>query len=695
MPPNPFAPREPITDLIGREQDVARLESSLRSGHRLVTILGPSGIGKTRLAQNIAARWSKRTADRVGFCHASDAADEDEALLLLGRAGGLPPDDGSETALAYAARIPHAPRPFLVFDGIERLSLSRALADLLAGHPTLVLLVTSQRRLDVAGEHVVELEPLEETAAVSLFLERAAAHSGNFPDGQDASDIARSIVLKLECIPFAIELAAAQTVILTPEELLDRLRSPTGGTPEPGSSLRRAVRSMFESIPAGVRECLEQASVFESAFDLAMAEASIAVPSDTTVVRALMSLRDHSLLRILGGGEKRRRFALYRTVRDALREWTGDQSNVWEARARKYRYLVHRISELDQTDEDSRIRELEELSSELVVLADTEPDLASTRVDHRDRLIAATALADLARVRGPITRALARLNRLLTSSPDPQSRTTAWARIARMRLHLRGGSIDDIQSELRSSDLVEATENGGDSITVELGVLHAEVARACGDLDEARNHLARIAPAAAKAGTAATARVESQLAVVELEAHRIDEAARAFGRAIAAHTQAKNRRGEAIDRSNLAVLEHARGNLEIARSGAAAALDRHREVGNDRFVGIGLFDLARIDFEEGAVSAAIAGLNEAIPLLEMTDEANALALALATRGACFAYRGEPEFARDDETTAARTTAVANSVHTRTTTESHERSPTRSRSPSAHRGGATRGGERPP
>jgi len=289
--------------LVGRREEQLELTDLLRRC-RLVTITGPGGTGKTRLALQIAAELAEDFPDGVFFVPLAALSDPQLVLPATTQALGL--SDGDPT---LARR-----RALVVLDNFEHLTgAAPEVARLLAGAPELKLLVTSRAPLHLTMESEYALDPLPLDAAVELFLDRARAVRRRAEPSAAVEEICR----RLDGLPLALELAAARLKLLDPPSLLARLdaRLPllTHGAadlPERHRTLEATIAWSYDLLDAEAQAAFARLSVFAGTFDVDAAEAVVGADLD-----ALATLVDASLLRPVGSD----RFLLLETIREFAR----------------------------------------------------------------------------------------------------------------------------------------------------------------------------------------------------------------------------------------------------------------------------------------------------------------------------------------------------------------------------------------
>ena len=340
----------PLTAFVGRERELAILRTLLsRRDVRLLTVTGPGGVGKTRLAIQLAHELTAGFTAGVRFVSLAPVRAPALVLPTIARQLGI---DESGHASALHALTAHlsSQHLLLVLDNFEQvLAAGPDLVPLLAACPDLSLLVTSRAALRISGEREVVVPPLPLPAergtptlaeivasdAVRLFVERAEAVQTGFRlTPANARDIAR-ICHRLDGLPLAIELAAARTKILPPPALLARLQQSlpllTGGprdAPDRLRTMRDAIAWSHDLLDASEQRLLRRLAVFVGGFTLDAAVAVAGAPADGAVLDGIASLVDKSLLLSVtapsvtpnDADESEPRFMMLETVREFARD---------------------------------------------------------------------------------------------------------------------------------------------------------------------------------------------------------------------------------------------------------------------------------------------------------------------------------------------------------------------------------------
>jgi predicted ATPase/class 3 adenylate cyclase len=211
----------PATPFLGRQHELAEVVELLsREGIRLVTLTGPGGTGKTRLALQAAAEVSDSFPDGVWWVPLAPLRDPALLLPSIAEVLGVKEQPDREIVETLAVRLDGS-RLLVLLDNAEHLlpELASKLAGLRAAAPTVVMLATSRERLQLSGEEVWPVPSLEEQEGVELFLARVRSLGGETPDGL----VVRELCRRLDSLPLALELAAARTAVFSPDQLLERL----------------------------------------------------------------------------------------------------------------------------------------------------------------------------------------------------------------------------------------------------------------------------------------------------------------------------------------------------------------------------------------------------------------------------------------------------------------------------------------
>jgi predicted ATPase len=325
----------PASSFLGREEELAEADVVLR-GTRLLTITGPGGQGKTRFAIELATRARDERfgdyADGVFSCFLSALREPALVLTTIAQTLSVPEHPGRSTLEALGAHVQEKWLLFLL-DNLEQvLGAAPELSRLLAMCPNLTVIVTSRELLRVQGETAYALPPLGAGEGVALFCERS---------GLEASDVVAAICERLEGLPLAIELAAARTRILTPEQLLQRLsgrldllRGSRDADPRQ-QTLRATIEWSYDLLSTEEQELFAHLSVFRGGCTLEAAEAVCDADLD-----ALQSLVDKSLVRFT-----EERFWMLETIREFAAELLEREGEVDTMRGRHARYLCSSLAE--------------------------------------------------------------------------------------------------------------------------------------------------------------------------------------------------------------------------------------------------------------------------------------------------------------------------------------------------------------
>lgn len=318
----------PLTSLVGVENTLQTLIRLLaREDVRLLTMLGPGGIGKTRLSIEIARRLGRE----VCFVDLSALRHPSRVAAVIARNLGI--KDGADSALKSALR----PREFLlILDNFEQLLPARALiTDLLAALPRLKILVTSRAALHLYGEHEFIIPPLAiadiesvkgqqlwaQSPAVALFVQRAQAVNPNFSLNNENVEAVTALCQRMEGLPLAIELAAYQVKYFSPQAMLARLNNSRldflsqgpKRMPPHQQTMRAMLDWSFDLLPPDLQTFFCRLSVFSGSFTITEAESVCLIENAQAGLTALV---DQSLLEQHPCAEDEPRFQMLGMVRE-------------------------------------------------------------------------------------------------------------------------------------------------------------------------------------------------------------------------------------------------------------------------------------------------------------------------------------------------------------------------------------------
>ena len=333
------------TALVGRGAELASVKDMLlHSGVRLMTLTGPGGTGKTRLAIQVAEDLVLHFDGGVSFVNLAPIADPRLVASAVARSLGVRESGDLPLVKAIAEHLRSLGRTLLLMDNFEQVSDAAALVkELLDACPALKVLVTSRLVLHIYGEQEFPVPPLPlpaagalsspatlmQCASIALFVQRAAAGRPDFALTPKNAGAVVEICRRLDGLPLAIELAAARVKILPPGELLARIERPlellTGGArdlPERQQTLRQAIKWSYDLLTPPEQKLFRRLSVFAGGCTLEAAEAVCNTCEDlgVDVLNGVASLVDNSLLVQRASEDGEPRFVMLETFREYGRE---------------------------------------------------------------------------------------------------------------------------------------------------------------------------------------------------------------------------------------------------------------------------------------------------------------------------------------------------------------------------------------
>jgi predicted ATPase/DNA-binding winged helix-turn-helix (wHTH) protein len=674
VPPPPPAAPAPVSErsspFVGRSAELAAIEGLFAGGARVVVLLGPPGVGKTRLARALAG-----PLDAV-WCDLSEVETAEAALGVVAQGLGLPADRGDPERIlpALAARGPLT----LVIDGVDRVvgPVRAALNRCRAVAPEVRFLVTSRERLRVDDERIVDIGPLAAADATALFLELARARRHDYatrPEDLAAVDV---LVRRLDGLPLALELAAARARVLAPGDLLarlsqrlDLLRDPSLGPRQ--ATLRAALDGSWELLSDEERAGLVEITIFRAPFDLDAAEQVLRGPA-IEVVEALV---DRSLLRAVDAAGAPR-FGLFESVRTYAIEKL-DPAVGAALSGRHAAWVLARAeglaAESDGADPWPALDALDLLRDEIAAAVawalPREPDTAARMVlalgalhetrgcGERDRALLDACLA--AEVSAPLRarllvhRALARiqLGRMADADQDLDAADAVApspdAALVRGLARVRRSALDD------GARALEAALAGPPRVRT-LALRHLAAVRVRqGAVQEGRNLLVQGLAEARHAGLLRrVGPLLGGIAAVDLVQGQEPLALVHLQEALELQRGSGNRVDQAPLLGNLAIALYRMGRFAEAEGHLATIAAIHRDLGDRREEGRALLFLGTMHLQAGRSEDALPGIARALAIAEEVGDRALAAGAWGERG-----RALQNLGRLDESLAATSRAA--------------------------------------
>lgn len=581
----------PASGLRGRQEELAELRRWLDAPGSLLTITGPAGVGKTRLAREVLDQARTRGLETWFRC-LRDARQVADVVSSI--AAGLGTAVPAADADAHLGRVLADRGPaLLVLDNLEQVpdGLHPVLEDWLAQAPGLHVLVTSQRAL--GSEPILALQPLAIDDAVALFWERA----GTRDPGQD--DPVRQLVRRLNCLPLAVELAAARTNLCAPSARLDLLAHRFQLRRRGDDTLAAAITWSWNLLDPLHAQALAELSLFAGGFDLAGATAVLALAEPAFVPDVLDALAARSLVQV------RRDDGVRLELLESIRAFAAD-----------------RLQERDD-------RHLAAARHAAHTLAQAEPWVA--RLNGPER---ASCLAGLAREQENL---LAICRRSASLAPDVGPRAALC--------------VDALFVERRPATArvalwqdVELGPETGPNLTVRASCRQAEAQRHAGQIVVGHAGLRQaLELAVAWKLPVLAARIQANLGAGLLAVGQLNEAQDLLTAALDGLDQPWDRFMALV---NLATLDWCSGRAHDAQEGYLEALALAQAEDNRRGEGLALGFLGNVRLQLGAMDDAAAAFRDAIQVQAKLDDPRGRAAAIGNLGSILLEQGQLEQAQD-------------------------------------------------
>jgi predicted ATPase/transcriptional regulator with XRE-family HTH domain len=675
----------PLTPLVDRTHELAAASAALRRADvRLLTMVGPPGIGKTRLSLRVAAELAADFGDRVVFVALAPIRDAGLVLPAIAHALGLKLPANQPLAAALGAALRER-ELLLVLDNFEQvLAAAAQLAEVLQAAPRLKALVTSRAALHVSGEHLFVVPPLElpnlralapldelaEIPAVRLFLTRAQAINPRLALSAENARLVAEICVGLDGLPLAIELAAARSRLFAPAALLERLRGATGptalqflvGGPRDlmahQQTLRGTIDWSYDLLDERARELLMYMAVFVGGATPEAAEAvclgdgswepeagpALRIASSqlpAPILDRLLALADQSLLRCDTGADGLPRFSMLETIREYAGEKLAAAGLAERARRRYAEYFLALAdtaeSELNGARQERWFRLLEQeydnLRAALEWLAEHRP---------ADGLRLAASLRQFWPMRGYLSEGRAWLEALLRDERAIGIPAAARARGLCVAGYLAYQQGDLLRAQALSQASLALSRPLGEQRCVVDALLNL------GGVAYYQNDYARAAEIYAEClalyrrmdAPADVALVLKNLGLVAKDQGDFARASSYFEESLALRRELGDKRGVAQALFSLGLVAYWQGNYPRAAELADQCAASYRELGDQMGVAYTLDTLGMAAYKQGDYPRAAGEIAAGLQLLRELGDQMGVAMALTDLGAVAQAQGE-------------------------------------------------------
>ena len=631
-----------FTSLIGREKEIAEI-TELIEQHRLVTLVGSGGVGKTRTSLQVAANLLDGSGDGVWFIELAPLASGEYIPNTVAQALGitLPADGDPVENLATALKVKHA---LFVFDNCEHLvePAARVISAILRACPHVKVIASSRQGLGIAAEETYRLPSLDfpkedelervgasgaiRSSAVALFVERARTVDKKFALTDENAPAVVEICQRLDGIPLAIELAASRVRVLSPRQLRERLderfRVLTGGSRDllpRQQTLRALIDWSHDLLDERERTLFRRLGIFVNGFTLegAGAVGSGGVLDELDLFDVLLSLVDKSLVLAEPAGDSLR-YRLLESTRAYALEKLSEAGEFDALAARHLAYLRDRVTDLREVQARTARRtpllawfgiELEDLRIAL--------DRALLRPDIFAGAVLLAGIGNAWELIGIGPEGVARLETFLAALPDSEPRLLAVLSTCLAELVGSRGRWA-LQLEAATRAVSYARTSADAPALIDALIARAGAGTRLHQLDEAEEAFAE-AEAIPGGSSWQRVRLFGSRAFLSFQSGNLETAARMYEQELKEHRSLGNSSGEATTVLNIAEVEHARGRTERAIALTRETLPGLRRGPNVAMVVNILSNLAGYCVATGDLAGSEAAAREAIALLAARD----------------------------------------------------------------------------
>ncbi|HVN69461.1 MAG TPA: tetratricopeptide repeat protein, partial [Candidatus Binatia bacterium] len=613
-----------LTSFVGRREEVAEIKALLNE-HRLVTLVGAGGAGKTRCAIQTGAELLDTFADGVWMVELAPISDPSLVPTTIAQVLGVREVPNEDLLTTLTARLEQQ-RMLIVLDNCEHLvaEARRAASEILRACAGVRIHATSRERLGITGEQVVRMPSLELRDAVQLFVDRARSSDSRFALTEENEPFVTEICRRLDGIPLAVELAAARVRMLSPRQLTQRLderfRVLTGGDKSAlprQQTLRATIDWSFDLLDEEARAVFRKLSVFAGGWSLEAAAQVCGDGDEWQMLELLTSLADKSLVVVDDIGDERR-YDMLVSIREYARERLverGEAHAAGAAHARYYAEFVRSLAPLAAELEDalwrrSFERELDNVRAAIdwTIAQKNDPRLGI-------ELLAEIEWPELIAMPHEALRWLESALALEDAMPNDLVR----ARLLRQCVLLEWLSGRPVaHREEIARNAVAAARRAGDpnEIALALGRLGATYAHAA-RFDEAEASFAQAYATPERLSRIATNAVLRAWAVSNLQSGDLASARRRFSEVARLERTGSEAHAGAL--LNLGELEYASGNVEAAMDAARRAKESYTAL-NSGYTSVALNNLAAYAMEAGDLDEARASLREALNLQQKAGD---------------------------------------------------------------------------